>query len=220
MLLDPVAIRNLFHFCAIRFLIATRLSTPPFPVGASLLANAVSFSMKVLDVQASSRAGSLLQELKQVNTMSGHAPSTNNECPVARTLDIIGDRWSLMIIRDAFDGIRRFSEFQKSLGVAKNILASRLKALVEVGVFQVQPASDGSAYKEYVLTEKGQQVFPIVISLRQWGERFLFAEEETRSVLLDNASGQPLMPMEVRSSTGQVVQPGDCHRVRRIVSES
>ncbi|MBA1380282.1 winged helix-turn-helix transcriptional regulator [Pseudomonas brassicacearum] len=152
--------------------------------------------------------------------MSENAPSTRNECPVARTLDIIGDRWSLMIIRDAFDGIRRFSEFQKSLGVAKNILASRLKALVEVGVFQVQPASDGSAYKEYVLTEKGQQVFPIVISLRQWGERFLFTEEETRSVLLDNASGQPLMPMEVRSWTGQVVQPWDCHRVRRIASES
>ncbi|MCL6701813.1 helix-turn-helix domain-containing protein [Pseudomonas sp. T1.Ur] len=152
--------------------------------------------------------------------MSGHAPSTNNECPVARALDIIGDRWSLMIIRDAFDGIRRFSEFQKSLGVAKNILASRLKALVEVGVFQVQPASDGSAYKEYVLTEKGQQVFPIVISLRQWGERFLFAEQETRSVLLDNASGQPLMPMEVRSSTGQVVEPWACHRVRRVAGKS
>ena len=99
--------------------------------------------------------------------MSEHAPSTHNECPVARTLDIIGDRWSLMIIRDAFDGIRRFSEFQKNLGVAKNILASRLKALVEVGVLQIQPASDASAYKEYVLTEKGQQVFPIVISLRQ-----------------------------------------------------
>ncbi|RWU22940.1 transcriptional regulator [Pseudomonas alkylphenolica] len=136
------------------------------------------------------------------------------ECPVARTLEAIGDRWSLMIIRDAFDGIRRFSEFQKSLGVARNILATRLKTLVEVGVFVVQPASDGSAYKEYVLTEKGREVFPVVISLRQWGERFLFQPGEVRSVLLDNASGQPLMPLEVRSSSGEKLEPAQCHRVR------
>jgi DNA-binding HxlR family transcriptional regulator len=139
-----------------------------------------------------------------------------SECPVARTLEAIGDRWSLMIIRDAFDDIRRFSEFQKSLGVAKNILAARLKTLVEVGVFDVQPASDGSAYKEYVLTDRGREVFPIVVCMRQWGERFLFQPDETRSVLLDNPSGQPLMPMEVRSAAGEKLGPADCHRVRLI----
>jgi DNA-binding HxlR family transcriptional regulator len=157
----------------------------------------------------------LFQRLNQMETAS----SQNNECPVARTLDVIGDRWSLMIIRDAFDDIRRFSEFQKSLGVAKNILASRLKALVEVGVFDVRPASDGSAYKEYVLTEKGREIFPVVVSLRQWGERFLFEPGETRSVLLDNASGQTLMPMEVRSSSGQKLGPADCHRVRLVTDD-
>ncbi len=84
----------------------------------------------------------------------------SSECPVARAMEAIGDRWSLMIIRDAFDDIRRFSEFQKSLGVAKNILASRLKTLVEVGVFDVRPASDGSRlHKETVLTEKGRRSF-------------------------------------------------------------
>ncbi|MGE8154506.1 winged helix-turn-helix transcriptional regulator [Pseudomonas vancouverensis] len=140
----------------------------------------------------------------------------NHECPVARALEVIGDRWSMMIIRDAFDDIRRFSEFQKSLGVAKNILATRLKALVEVGVFDIRPASDGSAYKEYVLTEKGRQIFPIVIGLRQWGEHFLFQPGETRSVLLDNATGQALLPMEVRAANGQPLGPFDCHRVRRV----
>ncbi|MFM9488101.1 MULTISPECIES: winged helix-turn-helix transcriptional regulator [Pseudomonas] len=143
-----------------------------------------------------------------------------SECPVARTLEAIGDRWSLLIIRDAFDGIRRFSEFQKSLGVAKNILASRLKTLVEAGVFDVQPASDGSAYKEYVLTEKGREIFPVVVSMRQWGERFMFAREETRSVLLDNEFGQSLMPIEVRSASGQKLGPSDCHRVRVVADES
>lgn len=148
------------------------------------------------------------------NSPPGH------ECPVARTLEAIGDRWSLMIIRDAFDDVRRFSEFQKSLGVAKNILASRLKTLVQVGVFEVCPASDGSAYKEYVLTDKGREIFPLVVSMRQWGERFLFKAGETRSVLLDKASGEPLMPIEVRSASGQRLGPSDCHRVRVVVADS
>ncbi|MGY2184912.1 putative HTH-type transcriptional regulator YybR [compost metagenome] len=151
--------------------------------------------------------------------VDGASPHSS-ECPVARTLEVIGDRWSLMIIRDAFDDIRRFSEFQKSLGVAKNILASRLKALVEVGVFDVRPASDGSAYKEYVLTDKGREIFPIVVSMRQWGERFLFQPGETRSVLLDNESRQVLMPIDVRSSNGKKLEPSDCHRVRVVADES
>ncbi|WP_339453802.1 winged helix-turn-helix transcriptional regulator [Pseudomonas sp. EA_5y_Pfl2_R50] len=138
----------------------------------------------------------------------------SSECPVARTLEVIGDRWSLMIIRDAFDDIRRFSEFQKNLGVAKNILASRLKTLVEAEVLDVRPASDGSAYNEYVLTEKGREIFPVVVSMRQWGERFLFKPEEARSVLLDKESGQSVMPIEVRSSSGRKLGPSDCHRVR------
>ena len=149
-----------------------------------------------------------------------NASPKNSECPVARTLNVIGDRWSLMIIRDAFDNIRRFSEFQKSLGVAKNILASRLKALVEVGVFDVRPASDGSAYKEYVLTDKGREIFPVVVSLRQWGERFLFEPGETRSVLLDNTSGQALMPMDVRSASGEKLGPFDCHKLRLVAGEA
>ena len=151
--------------------------------------------------------------------VEGASPQSS-ECPVARTLEAIGDRWSLMIIRDAFDDIRRFSEFQKSLGVAKNILASRLKTLVEVGVFDVRPASDGSAYKEYVLTNKGREIFPVVVSMRQWGERFLFEPGETRSVLLDNESRQALMPIDVRSSSGQKVGPSDCHRVRLVAGKS
>jgi DNA-binding HxlR family transcriptional regulator len=150
----------------------------------------------------------------RLKKMAEADPPHSNECPVARTLEAIGDRWSLMIIRDAFDGIRRFSEFQKSLGVAKNILASRLKTLVEVGVFDIGPASDGSAYKEYVLTEKGREVFPIMVSMRQWGERYLFKPQETRSVLLDNACGQTLMPIAVFSSSGQPLGPADCHRIR------
>ncbi|MGE8387800.1 MAG: winged helix-turn-helix transcriptional regulator [Pseudomonas sp.] len=140
----------------------------------------------------------------------------NAQCPVARALEVLGDRWALMILRDAFDGLRRFSEFQKNLGLAKNILATRLKLLLESGLLQLQPASDGSAYKEYVLTDKGRSVFPIVVGLRQWGERFLFEPGEARSELLDSASGKPIETLLVRAQDGRVVGPEDCRR--RVIS--
>ncbi|GLO15948.1 transcriptional regulator [Pseudomonas putida] len=139
----------------------------------------------------------------------------NAQCPVARALEVLGDRWALMILRDAFDGLRRFSEFQKNLGLAKNILASRLKLLTESGLLTTQPASDGSAYKEYVLTEKGRSVFPVVIGLRQWGERYLFEAGEARSELVEGATLQALETLQVRASDGRVLGVEDC--LRRVV---
>ncbi|MFZ5935701.1 winged helix-turn-helix transcriptional regulator [Pseudomonas sp. HS6-2] len=142
----------------------------------------------------------------------------NAQCPVARALEVLGDRWALMILRDAFDGLRRFSEFQKNLGLAKNILASRLKLLVESGLLALQPASDGSAYKEYVLTEKGRALFPIVVGLRQWGERYLFATGEARSELVDSAKGRPVGILQVRSEDGRLLAAEDC--LRKVVRHS
>ncbi|AFK70027.1 HxlR family transcriptional regulator [Pseudomonas putida SJTE-1] len=138
----------------------------------------------------------------------------NAQCPVARALEVLGDRWALMILRDAFDGLRRFSEFQKNLGLAKNILTSRLKLLVGSGLLMTQPASDGSAYKEYVLTDKGRSVFPVVVGLRQWGERFLFEAGEARSELVDGVTGQALEILQVRAQDGRVLHPEDCQRRR------
>ncbi|MFV3291826.1 winged helix-turn-helix transcriptional regulator [Pseudomonas sp. NY11955] len=138
----------------------------------------------------------------------------NAQCPVARALEVLGDRWALMILRDAFDGLRRFSEFHKNLGLAKNILASRLKLLVESELLALQPASDGSAYKEYVLTEKGRSVFPVVVGLRQWGERFLFEAGEARSELVEGATGQALETLQVRGQDGRVLHAEDCQRRR------
>src|ERR1700709_261565 len=92
-----------------------------------------------------------------------------NLCAIARALDAIGDWWSLLIIRDATAGIGRFSEFQRSLGIPGNILSARLKLLLEQGVMEVVPASVGSAYNEYVLTEKGEALLPVLLALGQWG---------------------------------------------------
>ena len=126
-------------------------------------------------------------------------------CPVARAVDIVGDRWSLLIVRDAFDGITRFGDFQTSLGVAKNILATRLKALVAEGVLEVQPATDGSAYQQYVLTAKGETLFPVVVALRQWGEDNLFARGERHSRLVENATGQTVGRLAVTSKRGDAL---------------
>src|SRR5260370_14460718 len=96
-------------------------------------------------------------------------------CPVARSLDTIGEWWSLLIVRDALTGTRRFSDFQKRLGLAKNVLSARLKKLVACGIMEQVPASDGSAYREYALTPKGRELFPVIVALRQWGESHLFS---------------------------------------------
>jgi DNA-binding HxlR family transcriptional regulator len=127
------------------------------------------------------------------------------ECPVARAVDVIGDRWSLLIIRDAFDGISRFSEFQRNLGLAKNILSSRLRELVAHGILEVLPAADGSAYHEYALTPKGRDLFTILVSLRQWGEGHLFDDAEPHSVLLDVKTERPLRKLEVTDAAGRVI---------------
>jgi DNA-binding HxlR family transcriptional regulator len=127
------------------------------------------------------------------------------ECPVARAVDVVGDRWVLLIVRDAFDGISRFSDFQRNLGLAKNILSSRLRELVAQGILEVVPASDGSAYHEYALTRKGRDLFVLLVGLRQWGEDHLFEDDEPHSVLLDVRTQKPLRKLEARDAAGRVL---------------
>ena len=130
-------------------------------------------------------------------------------CPVARCVNIIGDRWSLLIVRDAFDGMRRFKDFQQSLGVARNILSDRLKKLVDAGVLEMQDASDGTAYQEYVLTTKGESLFPVVVALRQWGEHNLFESGERHSLLIDKNTGQQIPFMALVGQDGKVLRSSD-----------
>ena len=132
-----------------------------------------------------------------------------DECPIARSLDVIGDWWSLLIIRDASLGRRRFGEFQKSLGLAKNILTVRLRALVDQGILKTAPASDGSAYQEYLLTLKGHGVFPVLVALRQWSEEFDDAPEEIATTLVDREKGRPVRKLELRAQDGRLLGGGD-----------
>ena len=138
-----------------------------------------------------------------------HKSNQTSVCPVARSLDVIGEWWSLLIIRDAMLGVKRFSDFQRRLGMAKNILTARLKRLVAAGVLRTVPASDGSAYFEYELTEKGEALLPVMVALRQWGERFMFGPGDKHSMLLDKKKHKPLAKLEVKSADGRPMDVED-----------
>jgi DNA-binding HxlR family transcriptional regulator len=128
------------------------------------------------------------------------------QCPVARSVEAVGDWWSLLIIRDAFTGKKRFGEFQKSLGVAKNILTVRLKKLVADGVMELVPASDGSAYREYALTERGRGLLPVIVALGRWscgGAAFK---------LVDRKKNKPV-DLELRAEDGRKLTVDDVQLV-------
>jgi DNA-binding HxlR family transcriptional regulator len=135
--------------------------------------------------------------------MPRHTSINEETCPIARSLDVIGDRWSLLILRDVFDGIHRFSDIQRNLGVARSILSRRLSDLVEHDILATQAASDGTTYQEYVLTAKGESFFPVMVGLQQWGERHLFARGERPSRLIDKATGKPLPFMFPQGDDGR-----------------
>ncbi|MCS3433895.1 helix-turn-helix domain-containing protein [Klebsiella sp. BIGb0407] len=136
-------------------------------------------------------------------------------CPVARSVSLVGDRWSLLIVRDAFDGIRRFGDFQRNLGMARNILSDRLHKLVTAGVLEMQAASDGTSYQEYVLTARGKSLFPVIVAMRQWGELHLFMPDERHSQLIDKQTGKPVSYMAPVTEEG-IVLSAEMTQVQKI----
>ncbi|ETS98281.1 transcriptional regulator, HxlR family [Providencia alcalifaciens PAL-3] len=146
--------------------------------------------------------------------MSSNTVMEGSPCPVARSVNLIGDRWSLLIVRDAFDGVRRFGDFQRSLGVARNILSDRLRKLVDANILELKDASDGTAYQEYVLTEAGESLFPIVVALRQWGEVNLFREGEPHSILIDKQTQSPIPAMYPLSHDGKTLSPNETEVIK------
>lgn len=130
-------------------------------------------------------------------------------CGIARALQIIGDWWSLLIVREAFGGKQRFSEFQKSLGLAKNILSRRLKKLIDEGIFTIEPDPDSALSHRYVLTPKGEQLYLVLIALWQWGEENCFKPGELNIAMVDKPRGQPLAKLQLQARDGRVLGPRD-----------
>jgi DNA-binding HxlR family transcriptional regulator len=118
------------------------------------------------------------------------------ECPVARTLECIGEWWSILILRDAFQGFTRFDEFQKSLGIAPNILSRRLAHLAAAGLFERRRYSERPPRHDYVLTAKGRDLFPMVMAIFAWGNKHMAPKGET-VLLAERETGRHLTPVMV-----------------------
>jgi len=108
--------------------------------------------------------------------MGRTADYSKETCSIAATLEVVGDPWTLLILRDAFRGVRRFEQWQEGLGVARNVLASRLKSLVEHGVLEQKLYSERPPRHEYVLTAKGRALSPVLLTMAAWGDAHVYGQ--------------------------------------------
>jgi DNA-binding HxlR family transcriptional regulator len=128
----------------------------------------------------------------------------DQNCSIARSLAIVGERWTLLVLRDVLLGNRRFEEIRRSLGVASNILADRLATLVEHGIL----SRDGDP-PEYRVTDKGRDLSPVLVALVQWGDKYTAGEAGPPIVHVHTACGHPAHPELHCSACGETIKPGD-----------
>ena len=124
------------------------------------------------------------------------------ECGLPAALEVMGERWSFLILRAAFNGLAHFEDFSSELGIARNILSGRLARLVEHGVLERIPSEHDRRKVEYRLTEKGADLLPAMIALRQWGEKYTM-KVPSNPVLADKRDGQPIRPIGIRAHDGR-----------------
>ena len=133
----------------------------------------------------------------------------NQVCSVARALEVLGDRWTLLVLRDAFSRVRRFEDFQRSLGVARNVLTDRLNRLVDEGILRRVPYQERPVRFEYRLTDKGRDLYPVLIALMQWGDRYTAGEAGPPVELIHEPCGQHTQPRLVCDHCGEPIDPRD-----------
>ncbi|MEL7046356.1 MAG: helix-turn-helix domain-containing protein [Pseudomonadota bacterium] len=128
-------------------------------------------------------------------------------CSMAQALDAIGERWALLILREAFYGKTRFNQFLDALGISRNILSARLNHLVAEGILEKRPATE-TAHTQYVLTDAGRALRTVIMSLIHWGDEFRPNEHGTRFSFVESESGEPIRKMGIYTEAGEEVQPG------------
>lgn len=129
------------------------------------------------------------------------------DCPVARTTDLLGDWWTPLIIRSAFLGARRFDEFTDLLGIPRNVLAERLKRLVAEEVLERRPYQDRPVRYEYRLTERGIELFDLIVVMVRWGNRWSDWDDGPPLSIVDRTSGREIDPVLVDAATGDRLDP-------------
>ena len=127
----------------------------------------------------------------------------NEDCPVARGLSVVGDRWTLLVLRDCFLGIRRFEEMQARLGITRHILADRLRKLEADGVLRREQYQERPPRFEYRLTDKGKALYPVLVTLTAWAEEHVPPEKKSSMTLLSRDTGEVLEPVLTDAKTGQ-----------------
>lgn len=129
-------------------------------------------------------------------------------CSVAQSMNILGERWALLIIRDALFGAKRFVQFERSLGIARNILTTRLNRLVEEGLMEKRISAETN-HPEYVLTEAGRDLEPVLLAITHWGDKYRPNPKGLRLIFSDKESGVPILPMHAITEDGKSLKPGD-----------
>ncbi|MGB5092737.1 MAG: helix-turn-helix domain-containing protein [Parvibaculum sp.] len=131
------------------------------------------------------------------------------DCSLARTLSVVGDRWTLLILRDCFLRVRRFEHFEQRLGIARHVLADRLRKLTEAGVLAKVAYQERPRRDEYRLTEKGFALYPVLLSLLDWGDRYMSDDKGPPNTRIHKTCGKPMHGVMTCSECGEPVDPRD-----------
>src|SRR3954470_3714998 len=143
-----------------------------------------------------------------------HRKAVLVECALPGALEAVGERWSFLILRGAFNGLAHFEEFQSTLGIARNILSNRLGRLVEHGILRREPDAADRRKVAYRLTDKGRALLPGLITLRQWGEKWL-SGVRSNPVPVDRQERRPVAPMAVRAAAGRALDLNELEWIDR-----
>lgn len=134
-------------------------------------------------------------------------------CGIAQALEVLGDWWTLLVVRDAFFGVRRFGDFERSLGIAKNVLASRLAHLVEHEILEKVDVGESGERFEYRLTEKGEALLPVLTTLREWSDEYVFGKGNEPVIVKDRRTQRRLPKLRVTDADGRPLSRRDLRTV-------
>jgi DNA-binding HxlR family transcriptional regulator len=133
----------------------------------------------------------------------------DENCAIAQALEVLGDWWTLLVVREAFLGVRRFADFEANLGISKNVLTQRLSHLVEHGVLERIDAGVHGPRYEYQLTAMGKDLIAVVTALRQWGDRWVFGAGNEPVLVLDRRTGRPIPRLRLVGEDGEPLRAAD-----------
>ncbi|MBV7395758.1 winged helix-turn-helix transcriptional regulator [Mameliella sediminis] len=131
----------------------------------------------------------------------------DDDCGIAQALNVVGEWRTLLVLRNLFNGMRTFDAMQAHLGISTSVLAARLKTLTEAGVIEKHPSPHDGRSHEYRLTEKGLDLYPVLVSLLHWGEKWSPGAGGPRMTLVERATGAPVRPMSVTAQDGRPLDP-------------